>query len=469
MAEDYDQYQDDFYDQGHNDSFRSTRPEEEEDDQHKQKINGQIESLTQRIEELEQELMKERQGGLDIRKKYEEELKLAWSNQSAAEQKLSTNEHDEVGDLKKQLQKYKKKCEQLEEKLDIAMVTGNGGGEMVPLSLEREFHHHINNNPQLQEYKDRVLGPEDCIKILHSLKGGKKSKSVAMNDTNNDASSTTSGGGKLVSKIRALEEELKAASSAADDSDHLKSKIFQMSERIRIEKEHKRALDAELSQSKRKVEMLSDHVEKLVMHLKREGAHKVRLAEQLRISERDSQRIKEKADIIHKKSAAKDRLILELREGSKVLEDQLRLMDEKYLELRSKLDWARNIATKKIKKAEQTAKDLRVKFAMTGSTVLLDNLTLPTLNQSQSAPDGYENESFYTDYQNSGRNSPASGRRNVKNKSSSNLGASLESSGSMMTSKSNISMDKVLDKIRVQQGSKREWSEESIKKLTKSR
>ena len=34
-------------------------------------------------------------------------------------------------------------------------------------------------------------------------------------------------------------------------------------------------------------------------------------------------------------------IIVELKEGGKILEDQLKLMDEKYLELRQKLDYMR--------------------------------------------------------------------------------------------------------------------------------
>ena len=37
------------------------------------------------------------------------------------------------------------------------------------------------------------------------------------------------------------------------------------------------------------------------------------------------------AALINRKSVAKDRYLIELREGSKILEDQLRLMDEKYV------------------------------------------------------------------------------------------------------------------------------------------
>ena len=55
-------------------------------------------------------------------------------------------------------------------------------------------------------------------------------------------------------------------------------------------------------------------------------------------------------------------------------------MDEKYLELRSKLDYARESGMKKLVKADKTAKDLRLKFAMAGSGAgaVLDRVTLQT-------------------------------------------------------------------------------------------
>lgn len=56
-------------------------------------------------------------------------------------------------------------------------------------------------------------------------------------------------------------------------------------------------------------------------------------------------------------------------------------MDEKYLELRSKLDYARESGMKKLVKADKTAKDLRLKFAMAGSGAgaVLDRVTLPDI------------------------------------------------------------------------------------------
>jgi hypothetical protein len=137
-------------------------------------------------------------------------------------------------------------------------------------------------------------------------------------------------------------------------------------------------------------------MEKLMMHLKLESASKLRTLEQLRLSEKAVIKLKEKCELMNKKSAAKDRLILELREGSKILEDQLRLMDEKYLELRTKLDYARETGVRKVKRAERTAHELRMKFALSGSSVILDKMPLPDIfrNSSPSEILGYQGGMF---------------------------------------------------------------------------
>lgn len=63
------------------------------------------------------------------------------------------------------------------------------------------------------------------------------------------------------------------------------------------------------------------------------------------------------------------------------MEDQLRLMDEKYLELRTKLDWQREHSRKEIAKHKKVAQTLRSKFALMGGTVLLDEVPISPLEQ----------------------------------------------------------------------------------------
>mgnify|MGYP000477347354 CR=1 FL=1 len=56
--------------------------------------------------------------------------------------------------------------------------------------------------------------------------------------------------------------------------------------------------------------------------------------------------------MLAKKNSSRDRLINELKEGAKILEDQLRLMDEKYIELRNKLDWTRQHSQKEVRRIQ---------------------------------------------------------------------------------------------------------------------
>lgn len=71
------------------------------------------------------------------------------------------------------------------------------------------------------------------------------------------------------------------------------------------------------------------------------------------------------------------------QEGSKILEDQLRLMDEKYLELRTKLDWQREYSRKEIAKHKKVAQNLRSKFALMGGSVLLDEVPISPMSEEQ--------------------------------------------------------------------------------------
>ena len=88
-----------------------------------------------------------------------------------------------------------------------------------------------------------------------------------------------------------------------------------------------------------------------------------------------------------KRNNVREKFMLELKEGSKILEDQLRLMDRRYLELRAKLDWTRHHADRQVKKAKAAASTLRAKWALATNSQqgLLDNVPLPdTITPGQS-------------------------------------------------------------------------------------
>ena len=61
-----------------------------------------------------------------------------------------------------------------------------------------------------------------------------------------------------------------------------------------------------------------------------------------------------------------ERVINDLKEGSAILEQQLRLMDDKYIELRTKLDWTRRQSKREVARVQKEANDLRAKWALAG-------------------------------------------------------------------------------------------------------
>jgi hypothetical protein len=167
---------------------------------------------------------------------------------------------------------------------------------------------------------------------------------------------------ELAARVRALEGDLRVALGATNDIKALKTKLVYMVERSRGEKEQKLKAEGDAVMLRKTIKMLSDHIEKLMSHLKHEAASKIRILDRQRAAERRVAELEESVSVLQRKGGAKDRLVLELREGSKILEDQLRLMDDKFLELRGKLDWAREHDEKRARRAVKEAADLRAKI-----------------------------------------------------------------------------------------------------------
>lgn len=274
-----------------------------------------------------------------------------------------------IRNLSIEVEKYKIKTLKLEESLDSALALSDNG---IPPLLGNElldlFHfcqkRSFKMGTTLKSIK-KDMDEDSCMTVLRLVRKGINMQSKKIVELEG------SRGGEIpeneqMSRISNLEIELRVALKANDDVRALKMKLMQMVEKTRNEKDIRTRNEEDLFMNKKKILMLSDHMEKLMNHLKLEATNKLKTVEVLRLSERSNRKFQEKIDILTRKSSAKDRLILELREGSKILEDQLRLMDEKYLELRTKLDYARESGLKKVQKAEKVARELRMKYALAG-------------------------------------------------------------------------------------------------------
>jgi len=165
-------------------------------------------------------------------------------------------------------------------------------------------------------------------------------------------------------------------------------------EKLTIQKDKTSHAREDTRRSNERVKALSEHIEKLMVHLKHEAAAKARTSSGNRRLKKELVLYKERNEALIMKNRGRERVIRELREGCRILEDQLRLMDEKYIELRNKLDWTRNQSQKEVRKIQAEANKLRVKWMMiAGSTDTLKTLgvdntmvsdEVPAINKSQS-------------------------------------------------------------------------------------
>lgn len=414
----------------------------EQDEQHAQKVNGQIQSLKVKVKELEDELKRE---------------KVA----------------------------HEKSKESLKAVLPTGGATASSGSEASTFSLElialcSKF------SIECPQWLNTSLADSDVAKIFKSV--GKATK-LTFDDQSRPVTSQSMHSMKsatdepnrprsqlsreaLLDRIHSLEQELRLALGAAEDIKALKSKLLQMIDRLRSEKEARDKQAFEIKTARKKLAILTDHIEKLMTHLKHEAAAKIRALETLREQEKTTLIANEKCLKLNQRCIAKDRLIMELREGGKILEDQLRLMDEKYLELRTKLDFARESSEKRIKKAERMAGDLRVKFALLGNTKSLDALPMPTRGYSNSIEGGFSmsdtGDGFSASFVSDGASVSKSSKKSHGTKHSKSMPPEKQKSFETDAEKEE-EVQRLLEKMRLKRGSSANWNEEKARALAESR
>lgn len=180
---------------------------------------------------------------------------------------------------------------------------------------------------------------------------------------------------KLSKQYDGMKGKLESAFEAVNRFKDIQTKVAVLSERSRNEKDLRARTQSALSLSNKKVEALSDHIEKLMLHLKHEATSKAKAYEAKAKANKEAELLRARNNAILKKNNGRERVIVELKEGAKILEDQLRLMDEKYMELRTKLDWTRLQSERTLKKSQHEASTLRKEMAMSRKREREDMMT----------------------------------------------------------------------------------------------
>lgn len=141
---------------------------------------------------------------------------------------------------------------------------------------------------------------------------------------------------------------------------------------------HTYAAGEDLALAQEKIDALTDHIEKLSGHLQHEAAAKAKAVTARARAQAELAALKSRNAMLSKRSSEREALIADLKEGTRILEDQLRLMDERYIELRGKLDWTQAHSSKQVAKIMQRTQRLEQKWdlarTMTGNNATFDAL-----------------------------------------------------------------------------------------------
>ncbi|GBG32633.1 Hypothetical Protein FCC1311_088582 [Hondaea fermentalgiana] len=209
---------------------------------------------------------------------------------------------------------------------------------------------------------------------------------------------------RLTAKIDSIESIERTGQAAIESMDTLKRRTDDLVRRLRLEKDLRGKTNGELDKANERIQALSKHIEKVMIHLKHEAAAKNIALTEVKNYKKEATVLRQRNASLQRKAKSRDRVTQELKEGTRILEDQLRLMDEKYVQLRTKLDWTRATSNRETKRIQQEANKLRASFALAFSQVgSLDgsSLNLSMLGGTKMSggnnPDSEDNEDADSD------------------------------------------------------------------------
>lgn len=163
---------------------------------------------------------------------------------------------------------------------------------------------------------------------------------------------------QLKEKYAELQKKYDDVLTDKAEVEKLQKKIIHLVERSRYEREIRNKAESEVHLNKTKLEALSDHIERLMVYLKHEATAKVRIVKDRIRARREVELLRARDEVLTKKVTCKDRLIDDLKNSMNILENQLHLMDEKYMELRLKLDWSRSYSERVLKRRDEEIHNL---------------------------------------------------------------------------------------------------------------
>ena len=174
--------------------------------------------------------------------------------------------------------------------------------------------------------------------------------------------------------------------------ENLRQKVSQMGMRVQAERQVTIKAQKDLIDEQSKVVTLSNQIEKLMVHLKHVATDKTRTLAELSRLKKEIDSLTRSNVALTKKNERKDQAIAELIESTKPIEGQMRIMEEKYVELRSKLEWTRSQTDRALRKKD---KELREKDEeLTGLRAEIVRLSLSVRDEVRFCENAYRTASL---------------------------------------------------------------------------
>jgi hypothetical protein len=133
--------------------------------------------------------------------------------------------------------------------------------------------------------------------------------------------------------------------------------------RLRAEEDAHDLSRERAEQERSKVVRLAEHTEKLMSHLKHESAAKSKAEKDGEIREAECKRLRAECKRTEKRIRKLTAQANTVREGAKVLEMQLKMLDKRYIDLRQKCDYTKKSSDKEFVRVQSELNDAREAWA----------------------------------------------------------------------------------------------------------
>ena len=272
-----------------------------------------------------------------------------------------------------QVEKYKDEVKMLKaeiQNLRTALLRGINGGvsdsthyvhvdlvELLRLRIQEVTSSSLDSNPRPRQTSS---SPNSISNSTHTTKPYTTNESSfgVVLALEQQIYNETQQKDELHAKYLSVKSKLEARANEADGVENLRHKVSQMGMRLHAERQVKIKAQTDLADEQSTVKTLSNHIEKLMVHLKHVATDKTRTLAELSRLKNEIDSLTRLNAALTKKNERKDQAIAELIESTKPIEGQMRIMEEKYIELRSKLEWTRTQMDRALRKKD---KELREK------------------------------------------------------------------------------------------------------------